>query len=89
MVRTLEDGDSTMPVYEYACTACGHVTDALRRMADADQPQACEKCGSVETRRAHSVAAVGGSRDAGLPLASSGGGCCPCGKNPTACNRPA
>ena len=57
-----------MPVYEYACGKCGAVTEALRRMADADEPIACEKCGSKKTARAKSVVAVGGSRD------SSGGG---------------
>ena len=75
-----------MPVYEYACSKCGHTTEALRRMADADASIACEKCGSTKTQRAQSVAAVatsGGGGDASLPM----GGCCPCGKNQGACGR--
>lgn len=71
-----------MPVYEYACEKCNHVTEALRRMSDADAPIACEKCGHEKTKRAHSVAAVATSGgEQSLPL----GGCCPCGKNQGAC----
>lgn len=71
-----------MPVYEYECEECGKVTEALRRMAEADEPIACEKCGSTKTRRAHSVTAVGASKgDTPLPV----GGCCPCGKPQSAC----
>lgn len=72
-----------MPVYEYACEKCGHVTEALRRMAEADEPAPCEKCGKP-TKRAHSVAAVAtGGRETSLPM----GGCCPCGKDQGACVR--
>lgn len=75
-----------MPVYEYACESCGHVTEELRRMSDADESCKCEGCGSTKTKRAHSVAAVattGGGGDVGLPM----GGCCPCGKNQSQCGR--
>lgn len=73
-----------MPIYEYACQKCGHVTEALRRIAEADQPQSCERCGSSKTRRAHSVFAAGGSSagsETSLPTACGmggrrGGGCC-------------
>ena len=44
-----------MPVYEYDCKACGHVSESLRPMRDADAPIACESCGSKRTKRAHSV----------------------------------
>jgi len=44
-----------MPVYEYTCAKCQHVTETIRRIADADQPQACEQCGSVETAREFSL----------------------------------
>lgn len=65
-----------MPIYEYACEACGHITEALRRMADADAPQPCEACGSGKTRREHSVFAAGGAKsDTALPM----GGCGRCG----------
>lgn len=49
-----------MPIYEYECEQCRHVTESLRKMADADAPLTCECCGSEKTRRAHSVFAAGG-----------------------------
>jgi putative FmdB family regulatory protein len=66
-----------MPIYEYACQSCEHVTEALRSMRDADEPIACDKCGSVKTRRMHSVFATGGSSSDShsLPM----GGCGRCG----------
>jgi putative FmdB family regulatory protein len=69
-----------MPIYEYECQKCSHVTEALRPMKDADEAIACESCGSTKTRRAHSVVSVGSgsSSDAGacpLPM----GGCGRCG----------
>lgn len=76
-----------MPIYEYACEKCGHITEALRRMSDADAPQACEKCGHKKTVRQHSVfAAQGGGGNQELPMSPgacpmqpSGGGCGCCG----------
>lgn len=67
-----------MPVYEYVCADCGATTESLRRMADADQPQKCSKCGSGKTKRAHSVFATsaGGKETPSLPM---GGGCGRCG----------
>ena len=66
-----------MPVYEYVCAACGTTTEALRRMADADQPQKCGKCGSEKTKRAHSVfATAAGGKEVSMPM---GGGCGRCG----------
>ena len=71
-----------MPVYEYECPACDHVTEAIRRMADADTPQACEKCGSAKTGRKHSVfSAQGGGQQApaapgACAMPGMGGGCC-------------
>jgi putative FmdB family regulatory protein len=76
-----------MPVYEYRCERCEHLTEALRRMADADAEQACEKCGAVQTRRVQSVfASMSGGGDAGpgcgegpcgMPMGGGmAGGCC-------------
>lgn len=68
-----------MPIYEYRCEKCGHVTEALRSMAAADKPQACDGCGSSKTMRIHSVFSAGASScgDVSLPIASGGcGGCC-------------
>jgi len=76
-----------MPVYEYRCETCEHLTEALRRMSDADEPLACEKCGAEPTRRVQSVfASASGGADAGpmdcaggacgMPGMGMGGGCC-------------
>jgi putative FmdB family regulatory protein len=64
-----------MPIYEYQCESCNHVTEALRRMQEADQPIACEACGSEKTARAQSVFAAGGSSEGGMPDLPTGGGC--------------
>jgi putative FmdB family regulatory protein len=76
-----------MPVYEYVCRKCGTTTEALRRMADSDQPQACDRCGSHETTRSHSVFhAVGDSgRDRSLPVGGAPGMCGQCGGAPGSC----
>lgn len=34
-----------MPIYAFACSACGHAFDRLQRLADAD-PTACPACGA-------------------------------------------
>lgn len=69
-----------MPIYEYQCEQCSKVTEALRRMADADEPQPCEHCGHTKTSRMHSVFATASS-SVELPVGSCGGptpggGCC-------------
>ena len=74
-----------MPVYEYTCTDCKHVTEAIRRVADADLPQPCENCGSERTKREFSLFNAGGSSGAsadvgpcGMPMGGGPGmgGCC-------------
>lgn len=77
-----------MPIYEYRCGKCGHLNEALRPMAAADDPLACESCGSSRTGRVQSVfsaqaAASGGSRGGDMPLPMGGCGSC-CGR-PDAC----
>lgn len=76
-----------MPIYEYTCEKCGATTEALRKMNEADAPIVCEKCGSENMHRAHSVFAAGGGRDAGgdMPLPMGGGGCA-CGDPNGPCN---
>ena len=66
-----------MPVYEYDCKACGHVSESLRPMRDADAPIACESCGSKRTKRAHSVFAAATSTAAEVPVPMGGCGNCP------------
>lgn len=34
-----------MPIYAFACTACGHRFDRLQKMADPD-PDSCPQCGA-------------------------------------------
>lgn len=69
-----------MPIYEYQCDQCQHVTEVLRRMSDADQTQVCESCGSTKTHRQHSVfAAQGGGTNQELPMGGMPGAC---GMNP-------
>ncbi len=66
-----------MPVYEYQCSKCSHVTEAIRPMSKADDALACEKCGS-KTVRQQSVfqAAAGKSSGSSMPSGGGGGGCC-------------
>ena len=69
-----------MPIYEYTCEKCDHVTETLRQMAQADAPLPCESCGSDKTQRRQSEFAAGPSRDGGgLSPMPPAGGCGRCG----------
>ena len=35
-----------MPIYEYKCTVCGHLTEVLQRVADPPL-EACPECGQA------------------------------------------
>ncbi|MCK6512851.1 zinc ribbon domain-containing protein [Myxococcota bacterium] len=35
-----------MPLYEYGCSACGHIVELMQSASLAKAPDACEKCGS-------------------------------------------
>jgi len=39
-----------MPIYEYRCKDCGHVTAFLEKLG-AKKRHACEKCGSPRTTK--------------------------------------
>jgi putative FmdB family regulatory protein len=39
-----------MPIYEYACTKCGHVLDALQKIADSPLTD-CPECGEAALKR--------------------------------------
>lgn len=39
-----------MPIYAYACTACGHHYDRLQKLSDPD-PDACPECGVDAVKR--------------------------------------
>jgi len=46
-----------MPIFEYRCTKCGHVTSFLEK-PNARPPHACEKCGWKETEKVFSTFAA-------------------------------
>lgn len=65
-----------MPLYEYCCEKCGHVTTFLEK-SGTRKPHPCEKCGSAKTERLLSAFAAHGG------AASSGGDAsCPTGTCP-------
>lgn len=74
-----------MPLYEYVCEQDGTVVEALRPMKDADKPLPDPAGKGRVFKRQQSTFAAKGA--AGAAPGSAGGGCCPCGKNPGACNR--
>jgi putative FmdB family regulatory protein len=41
---------STMPIYAFACAACGHHFDKLQKLSDPD-PAACPECGAPAVER--------------------------------------
>jgi putative FmdB family regulatory protein len=68
-----------MPIYEYRCHDCGHLTEQLRSMSAADEPVVCEECESKDTARVQSVfSASAGSAAAphACPMGGGGGGGC-------------
>ena len=65
-----------MPVYEYVCQKCEGVTEALRKMSDADTTIRCEHCGAKQTARVQSVFSAGSAQSGpSMPM----GGCGRCG----------
>ncbi len=47
-----------MPLFEYRCKECRHVTEFLEK-ADAKGQHKCDHCGSTKTDKAFSAFAVG------------------------------
>lgn len=45
--------EDEMPIFEYRCTDCGHVTEYLEA-ADAEGEHACESCGGTGTEKGFS-----------------------------------
>lgn len=39
-----------MPIYAFACKACGHAFDRLQKLSDPD-PTACPACGADQVQR--------------------------------------
>ena len=46
---------------EYTCEDCQTVSEAIRKMVDADAVTTCQNCGSRNTHRTHSLFAAGAS----------------------------
>ena len=40
-----------MPIYEYFCTDCHHVFEALRKMSEADMQIPCPECYGLQVNR--------------------------------------
>lgn len=66
-----------MPIYEYQCEKCAHVTEVRVSMDARDAGVTCEKCGSEKTEKLLSsfAAAVKGGVVPSLPPCASGGAC--------------
>ena len=62
-----------MPIFEYRCKKCGHVSEVLVKGQRARRPR-CEKCGSRKTEKVFSSFAVGIS---GPPGSSAKCSTCP------------
>ncbi len=71
-----------MPLYEYQCKKCGHVTVFLEK-SDAKGPHKCEKCGSTQTEKIFSSFAVGQSSSGSSSSSSCSTGTCSTGTCPT------
>lgn len=62
-----------MPIYEYACEACGERFDKLVRSLSQEATQAaCPACQSTETRRLISAPAVHTAGEGGASTKSEG-----------------
>jgi putative FmdB family regulatory protein len=74
-----------MPLFEYACRACGHEFEYLTR---ADRTPTCPSCAGAELEKKLSVFAVSSNTPSASPAAASGAGCGMCGdpRGPGACS---
>ncbi len=70
-----------MPIFEYRCDDCGHVTEFLEP-ANARRKHACEGCGSEAVSKVFSTFAA--QAKAAAPPACPSGGCCESGSCPMA-----
>ena len=65
-----------MPLFEYRCKECGHLTEFLEK-ADAKAQHKCEECGSKKTDKILSAFSVGKGGSSGSAGASCPTGTCP------------
>ena len=69
-----------MPIYEYACEACGESFEQLVRTMSGEHKVQCPKCASGKTRRALSVFAVATESGARESESAGPGMCGRCGE---------
>jgi len=65
-----------MPLFEYRCKKCGHVSEFLER-AQSESQHKCEQCGSEKTEKILSTFAVGEGKSSGSTGSSCPTGTCP------------
>lgn len=62
-----------MPIYEYACNACGETFSKLQKMGTGEGETACPKCGGSDVQRLISGCSIGGGSTGGATGGFSGG----------------
>ena len=68
-----------MPIYEYACDACGHRLESMQKMSDASLRE-CPLCEEAALRKLMSVAGIHvkrGGNKAAVMESMCGAGACP------------
>jgi len=74
-----------MPLFEYACRACGHRFESL---VFGNKTPACPSCGAKRLDKQHSTfAAVSASGSSSLPVAAGPCGSCGHPDGPGSCQR--
>lgn len=83
-LNTYTQNRKNMPIYEYKCDYCQNQFEAIRKMAEADEPISCPNCHQQVTKRMVTAAmafsdghAVSGS--AQFCVGCSSGNCGSCG----------
>jgi len=70
-----------VPIFEYKCRQCGHVTSFLEK-SGANGSHKCEKCGSGKTVKAFSTFAAQASSTREAPATCANAGSCASGSCP-------
>ena len=55
LCRLFDERGIVVPIYEYACTACGHTLEKLQKMSDAPLTE-CPECGKSTLEKQVSAA---------------------------------
>ncbi len=50
MINIFRLSESPMPIYEFSCQSCGHITEVIQKLSDP-YPKQCEKCGSSSLKK--------------------------------------